>query len=59
MIHIRKSAMLNYIYGNQMDTGETEVAAIVSAEGYEYNGACPPGLVLWLFVPSYRPPIIL
>lgn len=36
-----------------MDTGETEVAAIVSAEGYEYNGACPPDLVLWLFVPSY------
>ena len=41
MIHIRKSAMLNYIYGNQRDTGETEVVAIVSAEGYGCNGVCP------------------
>ena len=41
MIHIRKSAMLNYIYGNPRDTGETEVVAIVSAEGYGCNGVCP------------------
>lgn len=41
MIHIRKSAMLNYIYENQRDTGETEVVAIVSAEGYGCNGVCP------------------
>ena len=41
MIHIRKSAMINYIYGNQRDTGETEVADIVSAEGYGCNGVDP------------------
>lgn len=33
MIHIRKSAMLNYIYGNRRGTWETEVADIVSAYG--------------------------
>lgn len=41
MIHIRKSAMLNCIYGNQRDTGETEVVDIVIADGDGYNGACP------------------
>lgn len=41
MIHTRKSAMLNYIYGNQRDVGETEVVAIVIADGDGCNGVCP------------------
>lgn len=41
MIYIHKSDALNCIYGNQGDTGETEVADIVSAEGYGCNGVCP------------------
>lgn len=41
MIHIRKSTVLNYIYGNQRDTGETEVVAIVIADGDGCNDTCP------------------
>ena len=41
MIHIRKSPMLNYIYGNQRDTGETEVVDIVLADEDGCNGAYP------------------
>ena len=41
MIHIRKSTVLNCIYGNQRNTVETEVVGIVSAEGYGCNGVCP------------------
>lgn len=40
-IHIRKSSVLNCIYGNQRDTGETEVMDIVIVDGDGYNGACP------------------
>lgn len=41
MIHIRKSTVLNCIYGNQRDTGETEVVDIVIADGDGCNDTCP------------------
>lgn len=41
MIHIRKSTVLNYIYGNQSDTGEMEVVVIVIADEDGCNGVDP------------------